>query len=314
MNFKGPGKATYKNYLCDLEKKINGEDGKPKLTAKAAALEIFDWALKKGREMPDRRETFANGLLKARTRAKKRKEIDGIEKNDSRRALTAKEEAILLGVLLAMASRGTDVTRPLVITTASDAFGKNFGRKWAKSFLYRHRKHLKFSTAKATTANRTQPQTFGNVEEFIERFKHLQKEGGVKILDDGSNLFNVDETLLNISRDGDIRMLRMTSALRKAHQKKHMRFNTVGSMLPFVSASGEVPFIALVIKAEEGSSSSFRSNVRELAKEARSAVRHAIFHLINAFIANSGRRKMIRKSSISSQKAATLMQRHGLRS
>ena len=87
------------------------------------------------------------------------------------------------------------------------------------------------------------------------------------------NLFNADETLLSVSGKNEVRLIRVRDGMRKAHQSKEMRLNTVGSMIPFVSANGEVLFIAFVIKAAEGSDVDFRIHLDEAVAKHYSLVR-----------------------------------------
>lgn len=76
-----------------------------------------------------------------------------------------------------------------------------------------------------------------------------------------SNLFNADETLMTVAPNGDIRFLKMTDAVRRAHHSKKMRLNTVGSMTPFVNAAGEVVLIVYCLKAPEGKITTFNVDV-----------------------------------------------------
>lgn len=65
-------------------------------------------------------------------------------------------------------------------------------------------------------------------------------------------LFNADETLMTVNSSGEIKFVRMLDSVRKAHQSKTMRLNTIGSMTPFVNAAGEVYLIVYCLKAPEG--------------------------------------------------------------
>jgi hypothetical protein len=104
--------------------------------------------------------------------------------------------------------------------------------------------------------------------------EELTSTKGIKIRDDGANLFNADETLLTVSSKNEARLVRMTDSLRKAHRTQSMRLNTVGSVLPFVGANGDVPFIAIILKADEGKKTTFRLYLEsQVRKEFRSVQR-----------------------------------------
>jgi hypothetical protein len=101
--------------------------------------------------------------------------------------------------------------------------------------------------------------------------EELTSTKGIKIREDGANIFNADETLLTVSSKNEARLARMTDSFRKAHRTKAIRLNTVGSILPFASANGDVPFIAIILKAIEEKKTTFRLSLeKELKKEFRS--------------------------------------------
>lgn len=66
-------------------------------------------------------------------------------------------------------------------------------------------------------------------------------------------MFNADETLLSVNSAGEYHFVRVTAAMRKAHNVISKRLQLLGSMTPFAGADGSVPFIAMVIKAKDGS-------------------------------------------------------------
>jgi hypothetical protein len=73
---------------------------------------------------------------------------------------------------------------------------------------------LHFSNAKATSKARTGVLTKENVELFISELNKHQNEGGFKILPDGSNLFNADETLLTVSSKNEGKLFHVMDAIR----------------------------------------------------------------------------------------------------
>lgn len=141
------------------------------------------------------------------------------------------------------------------------------------SFAKRHKEYLNFAPSKSTSKSRVDPITLENTTFFIQVMEELSYTQGIKIRDDGANLFNTDETLLTVSSKNEGKLVRMTDSLRKAHRTKSSRLNTVGSVLPFAGANGDVPFIAVILKAEEGKKTAFRMIIEsQLKKKFRRSV------------------------------------------
>ena len=69
-------------------------------------------------------------------------------------------------------------------------------------------------------------------------------------------LWNVDETLATI-REDLVTLHRVHKAGRAAAAEKGPRFQTIGSVTPFVSAAGECALIVYCLKAKEGQNVTF---------------------------------------------------------
>jgi hypothetical protein len=134
---------------------------------------------------------------------------------------------------------------------------------------------------KATSASRTSPETLEGVRIFLnemqERLKGILfllirhfESIPLKLLSvnhvNSKLLFNADETLMTVNSSGEVKFVRMLDAVRKAHQSKSTRLNTIGSMTPFVNAAGEVYLIVYCLKAPEGKSVSFNVAIEKEAK------------------------------------------------
>jgi hypothetical protein len=129
--------------------------------------------------------------------------------------------------------------------------------------MEKHKKMLKFGVSKSTGKSRVHPLTLENVEFFIK----MRSELNVKILDNGSNLFNADEFLLTVSSNKEFKIVKLLDSDRKAHNTRAKRLNTVGSIIPFVGANGDVLFIAICIKGDEGKNVTFRLEAQKAVRE-----------------------------------------------
>jgi hypothetical protein len=82
--------------------------------------------------------------------------------------------------------------------------------------------------------------------------------------------FNADETLMTVNSKGELNSIKLLDAVRKAHHDTALRLNTIGSMIPFVNAAGEVLLVVYCLKAKNGKTHAFNVDLqRELAKRNR---------------------------------------------
>ncbi len=75
---------------------------------------------------------------------------------------------------------------------------------------------------------------------------------------------------MTVNSKGELKFVKLVDSLRKAHNETAMRLNTIGSMIPFVNAVGEVFLVVYCLKAKNGRTHSFNLDLkRELEKENR---------------------------------------------
>ncbi len=83
-------------------------------------------------------------------------------------------------------------------------------------------------------------------------------------------LFNADETLMTVNSKGELIFVKLLDSVRKAHHDTALRLNTIGSMIPFVNAAGEVLLVVYCLKAKNGRTHAFNVDLqRELAESNR---------------------------------------------
>jgi hypothetical protein len=54
------------------------------------------------------------------------------------------------------------------------------------------------------------------------------------------------------TKSGGIRLLKLLDPIRKAYGTKKMQINTIGSMIPFANARGQVLLVVYCIKSPDG--------------------------------------------------------------
>ncbi len=62
---------------------------------------------------------------------------------------------------------------------------------------------------------------------------------------------------MTVNSKGELSFIKLVDSLRKAHHETAMRLNTIGSMIPFVNAAGEVLLVVYCLKAKNGKTHSF---------------------------------------------------------
>jgi len=106
-----------------------------------------------------------------------------------------------------------------------------------------------------------------NVDIFVKEFMNATTERSITIHESGKNLFNADEFLLTVSSKHEFDVLKLIDSDRKAHDTRAQRMGTVGSIVPFVGANGDVPFVGICIKGEEGKTATFNIDAEATINE-----------------------------------------------
>ena len=174
------------------------------------------------------------------------------QKSHGHQLLTDVEEMILLGLLISQRHNQVRLTQPHIKATAISMFGLakgNFSRNWVRAFEERH-KDILFRSGKsrkimkaARVANTTFDQAliFSRVfQGVLESFQELQSPVSPQFL------CNCDETLINIVRNGKVDIELVPRGVRTGSGSPPP--GLIGSMLCFVTASGDVPLVVFVMK------------------------------------------------------------------
>ena len=67
-----------------------------------------------------------------------------------------------------------------------------------------------------------------------------------------------------VNSKGELNLVRLLDSVRKAHHDTVMRLNTIGSMIPFVNAAGEVVLVVYCLKAKSGEAHAFNIHTQRL--------------------------------------------------
>lgn len=167
-----------------------------------------------------------------------------------RNSLTFEQEAQAVGIILGMAN----ISKPLSIKSFL-ATMKNlhkgekasFGRKWFSGFQARWSNHISRSKTELISAGRSNPNNLQNVESFIEFLDSYPPRIGAP----ATAIFNVDETRvsLNEAKRAGVRLVAKAyrkSGTRGKREQQHC------SVVPFVSAAGEVISVFYVLASKPG--------------------------------------------------------------
>jgi hypothetical protein len=86
---------------------------------------------------------------------------------------------------------------------------------------------------------------------------------------------------MTVNSKGELVFVKVLDSMRKAHEDTLMRLNTIGSMIPFVNAAGEVILVVYCLKATKGKAHAFNLDVQRQLQAANRKVRP--FPLVDPF-------------------------------
>jgi hypothetical protein len=158
---------------------------------------------------------------------------------------------MLVGLLLSAKQNYTKITKQFILTIVNVAFatssGFPFGMKWCKLFVKRFGHMWRFTTKKRIAEGRTSVLTFKQSILFSNVWQNILTDYqslGLSLNPDV--ICNVDETLLNITANG--RVFGQLDLRDGAHGDSKLKGTTIGSMIVFISASGNVPLVMFCLK------------------------------------------------------------------
>lgn len=81
---------------------------------------------------------------------------------------------------------------------------------------------------------------------------------------------------MTVNSKSELIFVKLLDPLRKAHHDTAMRLNTIGSMIPFVSAAGEVLLVVYCLKAKNGQTHSFSVDLQKRLEASNRTVAHIL--------------------------------------
>ena len=176
------------------------------------------------------------------------------EKCHGHQKLTNVEELILVGQLLSSHNNGMEVTRKRIRNLAGSCYPSRapFGDRWVTAYLRRQDAYLAVTRPKRMSSGRKSKVTYTQTKLFVEVFSsilsELQKEGKPVLPE---TLVNADETLIRAGANGKLEFQVVPKRQRTGQEREDNQVK--GSLLAFVTASGDVPVVLVCTKDENAS-------------------------------------------------------------
>lgn len=166
-------------------------------------------------------------------------------KKHGNKLLTTLQEQRLLIVLLAFSTTNHPVTPNMVRAIVEHMFNFTPDRSWCRRYFKHFNAKLKPRRSKHLSKKRNCPEIRNETEKFIAAV-----ESGREIYPmNADNVVNYDETRICYSTDGEVVL---DSADKERGNAMGRHPFTMGSLLPFVTASGEVLCNLWILKARPG--------------------------------------------------------------
>jgi hypothetical protein len=161
-----------------------------------------------------------------------------------RNTLTFEQEARAVGLILGMAN----IDKPLdtkgfigILEKLHEPEKLTFGRKWVSGFLSRWSNQVSRSNTLLVSAGRSNSDKVQSVKEFIEFLDGYEPRIGAP----ATAVFNVDESRVALAG-------RLVSKASRKSGTRGKREHQHGSIVPFVSAAGEVVSVFYVLGSKLG--------------------------------------------------------------
>ena len=208
------------------------------------------------------------------------------------RYLSNEQELAIVATCQAFSIANTGLSRNELNDIASGFLGRQVNRKWAGRFLKRHTAELVPRHIKALTGKRAKQETMEDCIAFTKQMQVFFQKHQFP----AKAVINFDETLVCDSKTR-LEVQRIESTKRQRGEVTQTRSKTIGSIISFISAAGELLYLVYCLKVEKSSSSSTTStsldnteygNIRLLLEEEANYTRSKFVERVYIFT-ESGR-------------------------
>lgn len=159
-------------------------------------------------------------------------------------SLTEEQERILLSVATVYSIMHEGLTLNGLRKQVKNIFDVNVGYKWARNFEKRNKDEMKMKKTKLLASKRVDKTIPENVVEFICQVETINEFYPMS----SSTVMNYDETRVFIGMDGEIGMEHIS---KERAQKRGFKGKTIGSLVSFVVANGQVLMSVWIFKGNE---------------------------------------------------------------
>ena len=158
--------------------------------------------------------------------------------------LTSFQESILVGYLLMRSDVGR-AEKLAGVLEFSNAIGQPIVKKTARRLINRLSQNgtLRRSQQKCMASSRTDSITLNHLETFMENFQEAMERYRPPL----DHLVNADETILRAAKDG-VKIARIESRAKSGGSETLSSKASIGSLTPFVSASGTTWLLVYCLK------------------------------------------------------------------
>ena len=177
-----------------------------------------------------------------------------VSRTHSNRMFMEEEEHVLLSILVTFSTIHHTLTPAQAREEVKLLFGKAVSAPTMKRFLKRHKDVLKVSKSKLLASKRSGMTTLHNVEEFCKRLQAVSERRKMM----AANVINYDETRIFVGQGGKTVVERRD---KRRSQRKGYKGRSIGSLVTFVSAAGQVLMSVWILKcAAEKNSGLMKAN------------------------------------------------------
>ncbi len=192
------------------------------------------------KSLPYSASSIKHAYERRRRKLKSSKEADF--KEHENQSLTARQEGMLLGYILLCSEKSLATQASSLHSFSKSLVGFPLSLRTIQRFIAKRQDLLRSTHQRAMTAQRCDPNSLDHVKCFISNMAEIQNMYFIS----KDHLVNADETLLHGTKDS-CRVKRI-EAKSKSGGSVDVDSNAVGSLTPFVSASGLVWLLVLCLK------------------------------------------------------------------
>ena len=159
-------------------------------------------------------------------------------------ALTKDEEEMLLAFVLAFDTASMPLRNKQILGAIFNGFKKQVSKSWVCLFKTRHSNLLRTTNSKGIETARLKATKPEEVQDWLDRYTSFMEFHSFR----GHARFNVDETrLIPPKAHSRVTAAKGQKELNK-NNKRETRTNSVGTLVPFISADGAVFMSFYVVK------------------------------------------------------------------